>query len=223
MLSDVCAFQPASDVGKDRSMLPFPEVRSIINDTARKCVVTYQANYLSLKEADALFAAMEAETPFREESPVVFGRAVPVRRASCAYGAPGRRYRYSGVERVAIPWPTWMLSLVEKLEKTTSTAFDFVLCNRYPDGASGLGWHADDEDDLVPNASIASISLGAERDFALRVGNTGSACATVTLGHGSLLVMAGATQRHYQHRVPPRLRVKEPRINLTFRKMKTDS
>jgi alkylated DNA repair dioxygenase AlkB len=70
----------------------------------------------------------------------------------------------------------------------------------------------------VRNAPIASVSLGAARDFAFRRGRSGPACATVRLEHGSLLVMEGSTQRHFQHRVPPRKTCGEPRINLTFRK-----
>ena len=84
----------------------------------------------------------------------------------------------------------------------------------------GLGWHADDEHDLVRDAPIASISFGATRDFKLREGRSGSACMTVPLESGSLLVMEGTLQRHYQHCVPPRLRCQEPRLNLTFRVMR---
>jgi alkylated DNA repair dioxygenase AlkB len=39
------------------------------------------------------------------------------------------------------------------------------------------------------------------------------------LPHGSLLVMAGATQHHWLHQVPKTGRPVGPRINLTFRFM----
>jgi len=41
--------------------------------------------------------------------------------------------------------------------------------------------------------------------------------AEIALGNGSLLVMSGRTQELWQHALPRMLRVKEPRINLTFR------
>jgi alkylated DNA repair dioxygenase AlkB len=41
----------------------------------------------------------------------------------------------------------------------------------------------------------------------------------VILEHGSLLVMKGATQINWMHRLPPTTKVKRPRINLTFRTM----
>ncbi|OYT94786.1 MAG: alpha-ketoglutarate-dependent dioxygenase AlkB, partial [Pseudomonas sp. PGPPP3] len=37
------------------------------------------------------------------------------------------------------------------------------------------------------------------------------------LGHGSLLVMAGATQHHWQHQVAKTRSPCAPRLNLTFR------
>jgi len=39
------------------------------------------------------------------------------------------------------------------------------------------------------------------------------------LHHGSLLVMSGATQTHWLHRLPQTKTVNKPRINLTFRTM----
>lgn len=37
------------------------------------------------------------------------------------------------------------------------------------------------------------------------------------LGHGDVLLMAGQTQRFYQHALPKMARVQGERINLTFR------
>ena len=40
------------------------------------------------------------------------------------------------------------------------------------------------------------------------------------LPHGSLLLMAGATQHTWQHQIPKTSKFVEPRINLTFRVIK---
>src|SRR3546814_21132717 len=80
-----------------------------------------------------------------------------------------------------------------------------------------MGWHSDDEAELGPQPVIASLSLGAERRFAFKRKQTGARSQTVPLAHGSLLIMAGETQRHYRHALPRSARVSEPRINLTFR------
>jgi len=40
------------------------------------------------------------------------------------------------------------------------------------------------------------------------------------LGHGSLLIMGGAMQEHWQHQIAKTKRAIGGRINLTFRKIK---
>jgi alkylated DNA repair dioxygenase AlkB len=65
---------------------------------------------------------------------------------------------------------------------------------------------------------IASVSLGAERLFRLK-GQDGHAAFTERLPHGSLLIMAGATQKNFRHEVPKDSDVTRPRINLTFRRI----
>jgi len=84
--------------------------------------------------------------------------------------------------------------------------------------AKGLGWHSDDESELGEHAAIASVSLGAERRFDLRHKGTKEKIS-LFLEHGSLLLMRGTTQEHWQHQAPKSLKVAGPRINLTFRKM----
>ncbi len=197
-----------------------PEVEVLLDDRARGCRVTYERGFLAPSLAERWMVDLARELPLACEVPVMFGRPTPVRRMSCGIGDRGLRYRYSGVERVAHPWPAGFAALLDRLEARTGARFSFALCNLYPDGEVGLGWHADDEHDLVRDAPIASISFGATRDFKLREGRSGSACMTVPLESGSLLVMEGTLQRHYQHCVPPRLRCQEPRLNLTFRVMR---
>jgi alkylated DNA repair dioxygenase AlkB len=40
---------------------------------------------------------------------------------------------------------------------------------------------------------------------------------TIPLNHGTLLIMKGGLQHYWQHSVPKRKKVKDMRINLTFR------
>lgn len=192
----------------------------LLDDPSLGCRVTYEPAFLPSHDASTWMTRLARSLPLVAEAPVMFGKPILVRRKSCGIGDPGRRYRYSGIERAASPWPEGFEPLLDRLHERTGARFTFALCNLYPDGEAGLGWHADDEDDLVRDAPIASLSLGATRDFAMRAGRHGRACLALALAPGSLLVMEGQTQRHYQHRVPPRLRCTEPRLNLTFRVMR---
>lgn len=193
----------------------------VIDDRERGCWVSLEQGFLNANESDRWLRRLGEELPFVAEAPVIFGKAIPVRRRSCAIGDPDVRYRYSGVERVAHRWPEGFEALLERVNRAADARFNFALCNEYADGEVALGWHSDDEADLVRDAPIASLSLGATRDFALRLGGSGAACATIALEAGSLLIMGGALQRHYQHRVPERKRCRTKRINLTFRQMRT--
>ena len=63
---------------------------------------------------------------------------------------------------------------------------------------------------------------GAEhslRRFVLKHRQTQQKLA-IELPHGSLLVMAGATQRHYRHALPRTTKPAGERINLTFRRIR---
>jgi alkylated DNA repair dioxygenase AlkB len=41
----------------------------------------------------------------------------------------------------------------------------------------------------------------------------------VALSHGSLLLMEGESQHHWEHQLPKTKKVQAPRLNLTFRKL----
>ena len=192
----------------------------LIQDAERGCQVVYAPGFLATAEADALLGFLLAAAPFVTEEPVVFGKAHKVTRATCAFGDVGVRYRYAGVTREAAPWPAALSEVRSQIEQSADAGFNFVLCTLYPDGKAGLGWHSDDERDLCAGAPIASLSLGEARDFYVRRTDSRELAARVSLAHGSLLVMSGATQRFYQHQVPRRARCHAPRVNLTFRAMR---
>jgi len=87
-----------------------------------------------------------------------------------------------------------------------------------------MGEHKDDEKELDPKSSIASLSLGASRDFVFRHqenkrGGKKHANVKIVLENGSLLLMNSPTNRFWYHSLPKRKTCKSVRINLTFRKM----
>ena len=83
-----------------------------------------------------------------------------------------------------------------------------------------MGWHCDNEKEIVANSSIASLSIGATRKFSFKHKVTKESIS-IQLENGSLLEMKGAIQQHWWHALPKSKKITESRINLTFRQMHT--
>lgn len=172
--------------------------------------------WLPAEAARQTMAELMAEIPWETHTVRIFGRELPTPRRCCWMGEPGAVYRYSAVDYRPHAWTPRVLALKAAIEATTGARYNSVLVNGYRDGLDSMGLHADDEPELGPEPVIASLSLGATRDFVFRE-RGGPGRSVLPLGDGDLLVMAGHTQQHWKHELPKRRRVHEPRINLTFR------
>ena len=180
--------------------------------------LAWAPGWLAPAEADALLADLRESVPWEVHRIRLFGREHASPRLSCWIGDPEAVYRYSGTLFQPHPWPPALDALRHRLQQTLGTPLNSVLANRYRDGRDAMGWHSDNEPELGPQPVIASISLGATRRFVLRP-RGGGARHSLELGHGSLLVMRGQTQRHWQHALPRTARPVGERINLTFRRI----
>jgi len=183
-------------------------------------IAEYHGRILDLAGADAAFRRLRDTVDWRHDEVHLFGKRIVTARMVAWYGDRDYPYVYSGTERRALPWTEELLGLKAKVEAALGERFNSCLLNLYHDGSEGMGWHSDDESTLVEDAAIASLSLGAERKFALRHKRRREEKVALLLEHGSLLAMRGETQRHWSHALPKSTRVTEARINLTFRLMK---
>lgn len=168
--------------------------------------------------ADRHFETLLAATPWRQDHITIHGRELPLPRLQAWYADGGEPLRYSGMTVPANPWTDALLAIRATVVALCGRPFSGVLVNCYRDGLDSVGWHSDDEPEWGPDPVIASVSLGATRDFMLRHRSDGHIPPVkIALTHGSLLVMGPGTQTAWQHQLPKRRRVTEPRINLTFR------
>ncbi len=178
--------------------------------------IRYWPGFLTPEEADALLARLLIDIPWQQDRIRLFGREHLIPRLQAFLSDPGIHYTYSGLKLAGDLWLPALLPLKQRLETLSGQPFNALLLNLYRDGQDCMGWHADNEPELGPNPTIASISLGAPRRFRLRH-NASRDTESLTLAHGSLLLMAGPTQHHWQHSLPRTQRCQDPRINLTFR------
>ena len=181
-------------------------------------IATYHGRILSDAAASNYYATLRSTVPWQHDEVVIFGKRIITAREVAWYGDPGLAYTYSGSTKQPLPWTSELLELKSLAEHHTALPFNSCLLNLYHDGSEGMGWHSDDEKTIAPDSGIASLSFGAERRFAFRHKQT-KETVTLLLEHGSLLLMAGSTQTHWHHRLPPTKKVSAPRINLTFRAM----
>jgi alkylated DNA repair dioxygenase AlkB len=182
--------------------------------------VNYYGPILSTAEADRYLAALLANVPWKHDELVIFGRHIVTVREVAWFGDAGCTYTYSGTTKQAVPWNAELRELKAFVEKLTQATYNSCLANLYHDGSEGMAWHSDDEKELAPCATIASLSFGAERKFSFKHKHT-QKTASLMLEHGSLLAMRDTTQIHWLHSLPKAKKIATPRINLTFRTILT--
>ena len=179
--------------------------------------IQYYPEFIEPELARKYFEALKAETPWRQDDIRVFGKIYPQPRLTALYADNGKPYRYSNLTMHPLPFTSLLKDIKVKIEELVATRFTTCLLNLYRDGRDSNGWHADDEKELGRNPVIASVSLGEPRFFHLRHKADKTLKHKIELGHGSLLLMKGETQHHWQHQIPKTGRSIGERINLTFR------
>ncbi len=138
------------------------------------------------------------------------------------------------------PIPSCLDELRKRTEECTGASYNFCLVNYYASGVDSISYHSDDERFLGPSPSIASLSLGANRDFCMKhkpvppSTNMPPPCATpflckhkdsdkplkLPLTSRDMVLMRGSTQAKWLHSIPKRkgAGADEGRINITFRR-----
>lgn len=96
--------------------------------------------------------------------------------------------------------------------------------NYYSEMSKNLDWHSDRLQDMGPQNFIASVSLGATREFRMRRISQPNIIYSIPVSHNSLLIMHPGCQELFKHCVNP---MRKPiqlntisgstRFNLTFR------
>ena len=193
--------------------------QTIIQDDGE---LTYIKEAISKPQADTWLAELLAQTPWQQDSIRLFGKLQSIPRMQAWYGDSGCCYRYSGLLLEPLPWTPLLQSIKAWIEQHAGCDFNAVMLNCYRDGQDSMGWHSDDEAELGQNPVIASVSLGANRRFSLkRRGRKEQAPVYLEPAHGSLIVMSGALQHHWQHAVPKTRKQLSERVNLTFRRIQS--
>ena len=182
--------------------------------------VEYIENFFDFDQSRLYMKHLTNDIKWKREKIRMWGREIVTKKRIAWYADKGKPYTYSGSTFHPDQWNELLLEIKKYVEHYIKFQFNSVLLNEYPNGKVGMGWHSDDERELGIDPIIASLSFGANRDFIFKHKTDKSfENIKIHLKSGSLLLMLGSTQHHWKHSLPKRLKVREPRINLTFRRI----
>ena len=172
--------------------------------------------FFTSAESNALLESFISKLPWESMTIKMFGRDTKIPRLQCWIGDEGCEYRYSGKQLNRQIWNQDLTMIRKKIFKELKIDFNSVLANYYRDGKDSMGWHSDDEKELGPDPTIASISFGSERDLVFR-NRINKEILSIPQTNGCLILIDGKTQKNWQHSIKKTQKIIGPRINLTFR------
>lgn len=179
----------------------------------------YYPNFFSKENADLFLETLSKKTAWQQDDITIFGKKIAQPRLTALYGNEGKSYGYSNIVMQPHLFTSELTFIKEEIEALTNEHFTTVLLNLYRNEKDSNGWHADNEKELGSDPVIASVSFGEARMFQIKHNTKKEYKQSLLLEHGSLLLMKNGAQIHYKHQIPKATQPKNPRINLTFRKI----
>jgi alkylated DNA repair dioxygenase AlkB len=157
---------------------------------------------------EVLFDELVRTTRWRKERMPMYDRLVDVPRLIARLPEDG-------------PGHPLVARIAELLASRYGVELPHVTLGYYRDGRDSVAWHGDRVARNLPEALVASVSLGQPRRFLLRPAVSDPAAPrararALTLGWGDLLVMGGSCQRTWRHAVP-KVAHAGPRLAIMFR------
>jgi alkylated DNA repair dioxygenase AlkB len=199
----------------------FPKETNI-NILPNDGVVLYSPKFIEETECKTYIEKLFNTIEWENEVINLFGKEIIMNRKIAFYADNDINYTYSKNEKIGKKWNEVLISLKNKVEAKTKIKYNACLLNLYHDGTDGMGWHSDNEKEIIENSSIVSLSFGADRKFSFKNKKTKQTISLI-LENGSLLEMKENTQKNWLHALPKTKKTKNIRINLTFRQMKNEN
>ena len=181
-------------------------------------IALYHEKVLTDEQIKPLYDKLLNNINWENERVVMFGKEIITKRKVAFYSDPLIAYTYSSKTKIGLPWKDPLIILKNIVESLTKQTYNACLLNLYHNGEEAMGWHCDNEKEIIANSTIASLSIGASRKFSFKHKVT-KETISIQLGNGSLLEMKGTIQTHWLHTLPKSKKITESRINLTFRQM----
>lgn len=184
------------------------------------CDTSYHPDFLDESEARALFSEILSVFDVTDKVVKMHDGSDFVAETACYIFADSELTSFEAIPGVwggRSPWTESLAKVRDRIEAITGVHFRVARCVYYQDGSEGVDFHRDlpaygDTD------QIASLSLGAEREFVFRRASDPDERYPLRLLPGSLLYMGTGCQDEFEHALPRDEHCHQPRLNITFRK-----
>jgi len=183
-------------------------------------IALYFEKVVKDKQLEQFYEALLNNIQWENERVIMFGKEIITKRKVAFFSDPSISYRYASKTKIGMPWTSTLITIKNIVESITKESYNACLLNLYHNGEESMGWHSDNEKEIIANSSIASLSLGATRKFSFKH-KISKETVSIELENGSLLEMKGSVQTHWWHALIKSKKVTDARINLTFRQMHT--
>lgn len=195
----------------------FEEVDQTIELDGKGSMIRYFPNYLDKSISDKYFSILLNEIEWDDTLRSSYGHTSKFNRKSSYYSQPGYPYPFSGRTFDGKSFTSTMDEILKRINNECNCHFNSILFNYYRDGKDTISWHTDNEKVLGQDPTVGTLSFGQERPFMLRERADHSVKREFISSHGSLIIMEGKTQNHWDHSVPQRMKLSNPRLSLTLR------
>lgn len=165
--------------------------------------IVYYPAVFTPREADELFTRLLHDIPWERESRRMFDHVVEVPRLTA---------HFANLQALCAP-----LEFVRaRTAGLSGGRFHTIGLNLYRDGNDSVAWHNDDVAVFGSRPLIVLASFGATREMRLRP-KVGRRAIHRDLEPGSVLLMGGNAQQHWEHCVPKTSRPVAQRISVALR------
>ena len=151
---------------------------------------------------------------------VVFDQRL-ANRSTCYYGSIP--YSYGKVIHQSKEMPkseSYLSSILDHVTQVFPTfEFNSVLITKFNNGSDYLGFHSDDEPEILPDSKILTLSFGETRTLVFKSINESGPIQTFFVRHGDAYIMSRESQDIFRHSIPADNSF-ESRISITLRMLK---
>ena len=179
----------------------FGNTTRVLVDDASGRIVYYPA-VLDTAEGATLFDLVIEQAPWTNETMWMYDKMVDVPRKVAYFGTA---------------CPPILAEAKRRIETLLHESLPNISLNYYRDGRDSVAWHSDRIEQLRPNPTIALLSLGSSRQMLLRTKDRPRKTLAIDLEPGSVFVMAGTSQVHWEHTIPKTTRPTDARVSVAFR------